>query len=118
MVNSSYRMYKEEEGRRIATVEAFHVVGKSNQDLMAKLTEEEKERKSAAAALDNIERQGEGQQILLRNAEDQLAASKEQIVAIKKRLKEVEKVKYQAEKAKEEAKKAREEAQQEGYDIG
>ena len=85
---------------------------------MAKLTKEEKERKSVAAALDNVERQAEGQRILLRNAEDQLATSKEQIVALKKRLKEVEKAKYQADKAKEEAKKAREEAQQEGYDIG
>ena len=56
MVNSSHQMYKEEEGRRIAAVEAFHVAEKSNQDLMVELTEEEKERKSAAAVLDNVER--------------------------------------------------------------
>lgn len=77
MVHSSHRMYKEEEGRRIAAVEAFQVVDKSNQDLKAKLIEAKKERKSATAALDNVERQAGSQQKLLHNAEDQLAASKE-----------------------------------------
>ena len=110
MVSSFHRMYKEDEGRRIAVVEAFQVVEKSNQDLKAKLIEAERERKSAAATLDNVKRQAEGQRVLLHNAEDQLAASKEQIVALKKSLEEVEKAKDQAEKAREEAKKAREEA--------
>ena len=50
MVNYSYRKMKEEEGRRIAAVDAFHVIEKSIQELKAKLTEEEKERKSDAAA--------------------------------------------------------------------
>ena len=45
MVNSSHCMYKEEEGRRIATVEAFQVAEKSNHDLKAKLIEVEKEKK-------------------------------------------------------------------------
>ena len=67
--------------------------------------------------MDNVERQAEGQRVLLHNAEDQLAASKEQIVALKKRLKKVEKAKDQADKAREEAEKAREEAKQQGYDI-
>ena len=66
--------------------------------------------KFATAALKSTERQVESQRLLLRGAEDQLAASKEQIVALKKRLEEVEKAKDQAEKAREEAKKAREEA--------
>ena len=35
---------KEEEGRRIAAGDAFHVAEKSNKDLKAKLVEEEKER--------------------------------------------------------------------------
>ena len=60
MVNYSHRKMKEEERRRIAAVDAFHVGEKSNQELKSKLLEEEKERKSAAAALDDVERQAEG----------------------------------------------------------
>ena len=37
----------------------------------------ERERKSATATLDSAKRQIEGQKVLLRNAKDQLAASKE-----------------------------------------
>ena len=51
-------------------MDAFHVAEKSIQDLKAKLAEEERERKSIAAALDSAERQVEGQRVLLRNAED------------------------------------------------
>ena len=77
MVNSSHRRMKEEEGRRIAVVDAFHVAEKSNKDLKAKLAEEENERKFATAALNNTEKQVENQRLLLRITEDQLAASKE-----------------------------------------
>ena len=62
---------------------------KSIQELNAKLTKKERERKSTVAALDSVERQEEGQRVLLRNAEDQLAAFKEQIIALKKKLEEV-----------------------------
>ena len=47
---------KEEEGRCIAAVEAFNVVKKSIQELKSKLFEEERERKNAAAALNNTKR--------------------------------------------------------------
>ena len=47
MVNSSHRKMKEEEGRRNAAVDAFHVVEKSNQELKNKLTEAERDKKSA-----------------------------------------------------------------------
>ena len=47
---------KEEEGRRIAAVDAFHVAEKCNQELKSRLQEEDRERKSAAAALDSVER--------------------------------------------------------------
>ena len=67
---------KEEEGRRNATVEAFNVAEKSIQELKSRLLEEERERKSVAAALNSAERQAEGQRVLLRNTEDQLASSK------------------------------------------
>ena len=56
--------------------------------------------------------------MLLRNAEDQLAASKEQIAALKKKLEEAEKAKTLVEKAKEEADKARDETEQQGYEVG
>ena len=58
MVNYSHRRMKEE-GRRIAIVDAFQVAKKSNKDLKAKLAEEEKERKYAAAALSSTEKQVE-----------------------------------------------------------
>ena len=61
---------KEEEERRIAAMDAFHMAEKSNQELKRKLIKEERERKSAVVALDSTERQDEGQRVLLRNAED------------------------------------------------
>ena len=67
---------KEEEGRRIAVVKAFQVADKSLQELRKRLQEEEKERKYAAAALENVEKQAESQRLLLRSAEDQLASSR------------------------------------------
>ena len=56
MINYSHRQMKEEEGRRMAAVEAFHVVEKSNQELKSKLTEAERDRKSAEATLDSVKR--------------------------------------------------------------
>ena len=85
-------------------MDAFHVAEKSNKDLKAKMVEEEKERKYVAAALNNVKKQVESQRLLLRSAEDQLAASKEQITALKKKLEEV--------------KKARDQTEQDGYDVG
>ena len=70
MVNYSHRKMKEEEERRIAAMDAFHMAEKSNQELKRKLIKEERERKSAVVALDSTERQDEGQRVLLRNAED------------------------------------------------
>ena len=64
-MNYFYRKMKEEEGRRIIAMDTFHVSKKSIQELRAKLTEEERERKNAAAALDSAERQIEGQRVLL-----------------------------------------------------
>ena len=56
MVNNSYSKMKEEEGRRIAVVDTFHVAEKSNNELKIKMQEEEKERKSVTTALDTVER--------------------------------------------------------------
>ena len=59
MVNYSHSKMKEEKGRRIAAVNAFHVAKKNNKELKIKLQEEEKERKSFTTALDTVERQAE-----------------------------------------------------------
>ena len=72
-------------------MEAFQVVDRSIQEHKKKLQEEEKERKYAAAALDNTEKQVESQRQLLRTSEDNLASSKTQITALKKKLEEAEK---------------------------
>ena len=56
---------KEKEGRRIATVDTFHVAKKRNQELKSKLTEVERSKRSTEVALDNAERQAEGQRVLL-----------------------------------------------------
>ena len=86
----------EEEGRRNAAMEAFSVAKKSNQELKKKLQEEEKERKYAVAALENVEKQAKSQRLLLCTAEDNLASSRTQIVALKKKLEEVKKARDQA----------------------
>ena len=70
MVNYSHHKMKEEEGRRIAAVEAFQVAEKSVKELKTRLQEEEKERKSTTTALDTAERQAESQRLLLHNTED------------------------------------------------
>lgn len=93
MVSSYHQLFKEEEGGRIAAVEAFQVAEKSNKDLKSKLTKEEKERNFVAAAPQNTEKQAKNQRLLLCSAEDQLATCKEQITTLKKKLEEVEKAK-------------------------
>ena len=95
---------KEEEGRRIAAVDAFNVAEKRVQELKNKLAKAKRDKKSAETTLEWAKRQVEGQWRQLRQTKDQLAASKEQIVALKKKLKEVE--------------KARDQAKQDGYDVG
>ena len=95
---------KEEERRSNAAVEAFNLAEKRISEMKNKLSKVERDKKSAEATLDNVEKQAEGQQVLLRQAEDQLVASKGQTTALKKKL--------------EEAEKARDLAEQEGYDVG
>ena len=57
----SHRQMKDEECRRVATVEAFKVAEKRLKELDANLTEAERGRKSAEVALDGVERQAETQ---------------------------------------------------------
>ena len=49
-------MMKDEEVKRIVAVEAFRVVDKKSQEITTKLTEVERDKKSAEAALDGAEK--------------------------------------------------------------
>ena len=70
MVNNSHRMIKEEEGRRIAAVDAFNVAEKRVQELKTKLAKAERDKKSADSALEGAERQAESQRKQLRQTKD------------------------------------------------
>ena len=61
---------KEEEGKHNTTMVAFTVAEKSNQELKKNLLKEERERKSAAATLDSVEKQVEDQRVRLYRAKD------------------------------------------------
>ncbi|XP_075634193.1 uncharacterized protein LOC142606742 [Castanea sativa] len=104
LVNNSHRQIKEEEGRRIAAVDSFALGEKRIHELNTKLTEADRERKSAKAALQGAERQVENQCKQLRQTEDELVVAKEHIGVLKKKL--------------EEAENAMEKVKQEGYDVG
>ncbi|KAL0007968.1 hypothetical protein SO802_009470 [Lithocarpus litseifolius] len=92
MVNYCHRQMKEEEAKRHDADDRLKAAEESLQDTKRKLTEEERGKKSATAALENAERQAE-------------------MLALQKKLAE-------AEAAREEAEKARDQAEQEGYDVG
>ena len=61
LVDISHRQMKDEEGRRVATVEAFKVAEKRLKESDAKLTKAERGRKSTEVALDGVERQAKTQ---------------------------------------------------------
>ena len=77
---------KEEEGWRIATVEAFTLAKQRIKDLNVKLTKANRDKKSADVALVGAKRQAADQRQQLRKTEDQLTVAKEQIEALKKKL--------------------------------
>ena len=103
IVINFHKVMKEEEGRRLAAVKAFELAKKS-QDLTAKLVEADWDKKSAEAALDEVERQLEAQHKQLHQAEDELSIARSHIKVLTKKLEEAEKAKEQAEQA--------------GYDVG
>ena len=102
-VDDAHKQMKEEEGRCLATVEAFTLAEQKIKDLNVKLTEANKDKKSVKATLARVERQAENQHQQLRKTEDQLTVAREHIEALKKKL--------------EKAEKAAAKAEQEGYDI-
>ena len=73
-------------------MQTLTIAENSNTDLKKKLITEEQARKSADAALKGAERQAESQRKLVREANNQLAASKEQVVALRKQLEEAQRL--------------------------
>lgn len=89
------------------------------------MADEEFARKNADLAVSSFQRQAEDQGKKLKEASDQLKASKERISLLMNQLEEAqrlraraEKEKDEAEKARAEAEKAKDEAEQQGYDEG
>ena len=110
---------------RAIAMQTLNVAEQSNAELKKKLANEEHARKSANSALEGAQRQAEDQRKLVREATDQLAASKEQLATLRKQLEEAQKLRDQAEKAKAEVEKVKAEAEKEkdmadqhGYNIG
>lgn len=95
---------KDVEARHIIVVGTFKVADKKIQELNTQLTEADRERKSAKAALQGAEKQAETQRKQLRQAEDELAATKKHIKVLKRKL--------------EEAEKAIDKAEQDDYQVG
>lgn len=60
-VDDSYKQMKEDEARCIAAVDAFNLAKQRIKDLKVKLTEANRNRKSAEAILEGVERQAESQ---------------------------------------------------------
>lgn len=80
-MDDAYAQLKEEEARRIVAVKTLAMEKKKIKDPGTKLTEGDKERKSAESALAGAEKQAEDQRLQLRKAEEQLAIARKQIEA-------------------------------------
>ena len=86
-------MMKDEEARRIATMEAFRVADKKPRSWPWSLLKLKEIKKSAEVALDGAKRQSEAQRKQLRQAEDDLSTARNQIKILTKKLEEAEKAK-------------------------
>ena len=94
-------------------MQTLNIVEQSNVELKKKLVNEKHAQKSADLALEGAQRQVKDQRKLVREATDQLAASKEQ-----KLRDQVKKAKAKVGKAKVDAEKEKDGAEQHGYDVG
>ena len=72
-------------------MQTLNIAEQSNAKLKKKLANEEHTWKSADSALEGAQRQAEDQRKLVREAIDQLAASKEQLATLRKQLEEAQK---------------------------
>ena len=77
-------------------MQTLTIAENSNAELKKKLAAEEQARKSADSTLEGAE----SQRKLVREANDQLAASKEQVATLRKQLEKTQRLRNQAEKAK------------------
>ena len=75
---------KEEEGRHIATVEAFTLAEQRIKDLNVKLAEANRDKKSVEVAQEEAKRQVENQRQQLCRTGDQLTTTKKQIRSSKR----------------------------------
>lgn len=87
----------------MSAIKNLVIVEKKNKDLVTKLTEADRERKSVKAALVGTEKQAEDQR-QLRKAKEQLAIAQEKIDSQQKELEKKEEAIAQAEQV--------------GYDVG
>ncbi|KAL0008720.1 hypothetical protein SO802_010222 [Lithocarpus litseifolius] len=76
IVISSHRLAKDEEGRAGSAMKAFEVAKRKSQDLAAKLAKVDRDKKSAEAALDVVDRQTEALRKQLCQAKDELAVAR------------------------------------------
>ena len=100
-MDDAHAQPKDEEARRVVAIQTLAIVEKRIKDLVTKLAEADREKKSIKAG---TEKQAEDQRLQLHKAEEQLAVAKEQIEAQKKEMEKVEEATTRAE--------------QNGYDIG
>ena len=102
-MDHAHAQLKDEEARRVSAVKTLAMAKKKIKDLGIKLTETNRERKTAEAALAGTEKQAKDQCQQLRWAEEQMVIAWEQIEAQRKELEKKEEALAQAE--------------QSGYDI-
>ena len=73
-------------------MQTLNIAEQSNVELKKKLVNEKHTQKSADLALEGAQRQVKDQRKLVREATDQLAASKEQLATLRKQLEEAQKL--------------------------
>ena len=88
ITNFCYQQLEDERKRRATVVQTLNIAKQSNAELKKKLANEEHARKSADSALEGAQKQAKDQRKLVREATNQLAASKEQLASLKKQLEE------------------------------
>ena len=96
-MDDAHAQLKNEEACRVAVVKTLAMAEKKIKDLGTKLTEPDREKKSAETALAGTEKQAKDQRLQLRKAEEQLAIAHEQIEAKKRELEKKEKALAKAE---------------------
>lgn len=93
----AYKQWKDENGKWLGLAATLNASEQKVKDLTAKLTEVNKDKKSAKVALLGVEMQAEDQHLHLCRTREQLSITKEQIEVLKKKLASIEEVAQQAE---------------------